>query len=159
MAAQKEILPGAAEIVSVQEGGRHCDGEQESLDREDEDKSAVVGNHELVAGAPVEREKLVYFSKREVSKEREFCPLFYRVNEDAEGVAFYDLKKEEVEVLEPLGDDDDGDVQQRVELKDVDGLDVVAVHQAQAHQAREVGEYQDWVHPETPLFCDLNWRK
>ena len=128
MATEKEILPGAAEIVSVQKGGRHCDGDQEDLESDDEDKSAVVSHHELVADAPVEGEKLVYFSKREVRKERELRPVFYRVNEDAEGVAFDDLKEEGVEVLEPLEDDGDGDVQQRVELKDVDGLDVVAVH-------------------------------
>ncbi len=91
MAAEKEILPGAAEIVSVQEGGCHHDGDQEDLDRDDEDKSAVSGHHELVAGTPVEGEELVYFTQREVSKEGEFCPLFHSVYEDAEGVAFDDV--------------------------------------------------------------------
>ena len=102
MAAEKEILPGAAEIVSVQEGGCHHDGDQEDLDRDDEDKSAVFGHHGLVAGAPVEGEELVYFSEREVSKEREFCPVCDSMYQDAEGVAFDDLKEEGVKVLEPI---------------------------------------------------------
>ena len=37
----------------------------------------------------------------------------------------------EIKVLEPLADEDHGDVQQRVELQDVDDLDVVTVLEAQ----------------------------
>ena len=155
MAADEEILPGAAEIVSVQEGGCHCDGDQESLDRDDDPKSAVVGHPELVTGAPVEGEELVYFSERKVSKKRELCPLFYSVNEDAEGVAFDDLKEEGVEVLKPFDDDADGDVQQRVELQDVDSLNVVTMLATQAIQGSDVGGDQEGVGPVTPL-CRLN---
>ena len=102
MAAEKEILPGAAEIVSVQEGGRHRDRNQEDLDNDDEDKSAVVGDPELVAGAPVEGEELVYFADRKVSKERKFCPVFESVYDDAEEIGF----EIDVKVLEPLADED-----------------------------------------------------
>ena len=35
MAAEKEILPGAAEIVSVQEGGHHSDGDQHDFNWDD----------------------------------------------------------------------------------------------------------------------------
>ena len=79
MAAEKEILPGAAEIVSVQEGSHHRDGDQDDFNINDEEKSAVVGHPELVAAAPVapvEREELVYFAERKVSVERKFCPVF-----------------------------------------------------------------------------------
>ena len=47
MSADEEILPGAAEIVSVQEGGCHRDGNQDDLDGDDDEKSAVVGHPEL----------------------------------------------------------------------------------------------------------------
>ena len=42
MAADKEIHPVAAEIVSVQEGGHYRDWDQEDLDSEDDPKSAVL---------------------------------------------------------------------------------------------------------------------
>ena len=45
----------------------------------------------------------------------------------------------EVKVLESLEDDAHSDVQQSVELQDEDGINVVAVPEAQAHQAAEVG--------------------
>ena len=147
MTAEKEILPGAAEIVSVQEGGRHRDGNQEDLDSDDEGKSAMFGHPELVAGAPVKGEELVYFAERKVSKERKFCPVFESVDDDAEEIS----SEIEVKVLEAPKDGDHGDVQQSVELQDVDGLDVVTVLEAQAHQAPKVGGDQDRVSQETPL--------
>ena len=147
MSADEEIFPGAAEIVSVQERGHHSDGDQEDLDGDDEDKDAVIGHPELVAGAPVEGEELVYFSERKVRVEREFCPVFYSVNDDAVEIGL----KIEVKVLEPLADGDYGDVQQRVELQDVDGLDIVAMLGAQVIQGRDVGGEQKGVHPVAPL--------
>ena len=84
--------------------------------------------------------------------------MFYSVYDDAVEVGL----KIEVKVLEPLADDANGDVQQRVELEDVDGLDVVAMPEAQAHQAHNIGCDQNRVRPETPLrlhdlnFMDLN---
>ena len=158
MAADKEIFCRAAEIVSVQEGGRHRDGDQEDLDGYEEDEGAMVGHPDLVAGAPVEGEELVYFAQRKVSIERKLSPVFYSVYDDAVEVGL----KIEVKVLEPLADDGHGDVQQRVELEDVDGLDVVAMPEAQAHQAHNIGCDQNRVRPETPLrlhdlnFMDLN---
>ena len=76
MTADMEILPGTAEIVRVQEGGRHRDGDQEDLDGDDEEESAVVAHPNLVAGAPMEGEELVYFAEGKVSKERELSPVF-----------------------------------------------------------------------------------
>ena len=69
--------------------------------------------------------------------------MFDSVYDDAEEIGF----EIDVKVLEPLADEDHGDVQQSVELQDVDGLDVVAVPEAQAQQAAEVGGDQDWVRP------------
>ena len=83
----------------------------------------------------------------QVSKERKFCPVFDSVDYDAVEIGS-DIK---VKVLEPLADEDHGGVQQRVELQDVDDLDVVTVLEAQPHQAPKVGGDQDRVRPETPL--------
>ena len=57
------------------------------------------------------------------------------VNDDAVEVSL-DL---EVKVLESLEDDAHNDVKQSVELQDEDGLDVVAVPEAQAHHEAGVG--------------------
>ena len=147
MAAEKEFLPGAAEIVRVQEGGQHRDGDQEDLDDDDEDEGAIAGDPELVAGAPVEREELVYFAERKVSIERELSPVFYSVYDDAVEVGL----KIEVKVLEPLADAGHGNVQQRVELEDVDGLDVVAMPEAQPHQTHNIAGDQKRVRQVAPL--------
>ena len=147
MPADKEILPRAAEIVSIEEGGRHRDGDQEDLDGDDENDSSGIGHPDLVAGAPVEGEELVYFSERKIRIERKLSPVFYSVYDDAVEV---DLEIE-IKVLEPLGHGDYGDVQQRVELQDVDGLEVVAVPDAEAHQADNIGCAHNRVSPVGPL--------
>ena len=156
MATDKKIFRRAAEIVSVQEGGRHRDGDQEELDNHDEKLSPDVCHPVLVAGAPVEGEELVYFSERKVSIKRKFSPLFYSVYDDAVGIGL----KIEVKVLKPLTDDDHGDVQHRVELEDMDSLDVVAVPEAQAHQTNNIGGDKKRVRqvsPSPPCRRDLNF--
>ena len=77
--------------------------------------------------------------------------MFYSVYDDAVEVGL----KIEVKVLKPLADHDYGDVQQRVELQDVHGLDVVSMLATQTIQGRDVGGDQERVRPVTPL-CRLN---
>ena len=80
--------------------------------------------------------------------------MFYSVYDDAVEVVL----KIEVKVLKSLADDAHSDVKERVELQDVDGLDVVAVPEAEAHQAHNIGCDHNRVRPVGPLCPrDLNF--